>query len=581
MARLPTAADLGQNEQLRSQSVVPIQLGRAEQAQARAAEAGIQQGQAISGAGRTVMEIGQRMQEREDKINYVREKSNFIQSMVAAETEIGADGDTDYKTFGPRFNEKITKAKRDAISKIKNPDLKAQFEADADLDIQQGFSRMAAKSWSLERDNGVASMKDVITKNREMYLTVADPKLRESLMHGSQTAVQAALQNGYISKEQADQFSRNLGQDYAKGWISLQPAQAQAAILTSGEGPAAMIPADERKSLLDSIDYRGVSQGHADEIWSTGKTDAQKLADAHKIPDAKIRDEVVTRLKTRINERDALKQAVNDKAFSDAKDSLITNGWNIDAIPKDTWNNLSGDQRFALTQDMMSMADKLANGRKSDDWEVLDEIDSKIESGEITSTDQLRAYEPYLKDSTLSAKRKQVQKRDVVSGTDMQKAFELRTGKTKAKWGESQRVEYIAFQDYLLKNIKETRPEDMDKFADKWFMDGRGTNDRTFTDDPNTFGESFMKGRSDFVIQTPDVDKEAVQSSMTVLTNKGYKLPETDVFYTDLYLDATRVLEANNYPVTPNSVAAFAILKQSGKRTTVDRIRAVEEALSE
>lgn len=581
MARLPTAADLGQSEQLRSQGVVPIQLGRAEQAQARAAEAGIQQGQAISGAGRTVMEIGQRMQEREDKINYVREKSNFIQSMVATEGEIGAEGDTDYKTFGTRLNEKLTKSKQDAIAKIKNPDLRAQFEADADLDIQQGLSRMAAKSWSLERDNGVASMKDVITKNREMYLTVTDPKLRESLMHGSQTAVQAALQNGYISKEQADQFSRSLGHDYAKGWISLQPAQTQAAILTSGEGPAAMIPADERKALLDAIDYRGVSQGHADQIWESGKTDAQKLTEAHKIPDAKIRDEVVTRLKTRINERDALKAAVNDKAFSDAKDSLITNGWSIDAIPRRTWENLSGDQRFALTQDMMSMADKMANGRKSDDWEVLDEIDSKIESGEITSADQLREYEPYLKDSTLSAKRKQVQKRDTVSSADMQKAFELRTGKTKAKWGESKRVEYIAFQDYILKNIKETRPEDLNNFADRWFMEGRGQNNEWLANDPDTFGEAAMKGRSDFVINTPDTDKESVTSAMVLLNSKGYKLPETDVFYTDFYLDASRTLEAGSHPVTPNSVAAYAILKQSGKKITMDNIRAVEDALNE
>lgn len=249
MARLPTAEDLGQGQRLQSQSVVPINLGRSEQAQARAAEVGMQAGQAVSGVGRTLFEVGQRIQEREDRVNYAREKSNFLQSMVAAETEVGANGDTDYKTFGTRFNEKTQKAKQEAAAKIQNPAMRAQFEADADLDIQQGVSRMAAKSWALEADNGRAMVQEVSARNRELAMRTRDPKVRESLLHNTQIAIQTALQNGYIDPTQAEEWGRKTAIDYAMAYVNTQHPSEQLRLLKESGGMADLIPSDVRKSM--------------------------------------------------------------------------------------------------------------------------------------------------------------------------------------------------------------------------------------------------------------------------------------------------------------------------------------------
>jgi hypothetical protein len=249
--QLPTAESLGQAPQLRSQNVVPIQLGRAEQSQAQAAETDMRAGQAIAGAGQTLFDIGQRIQEREDRQNYVTEKSNFLQSMVAAETEIGAEGDTDYKTYHIRLDEKLKKAKQEAMGKIKNPSMRLQFEADADLDIQQGIGRMAAKSWTMERSNGVAAMQTTLAKNRELYLTAVDDGTRASILNNSKGAIEMARQNGYISPEQAEEMGRKSAEDYAIGRVSVLPPAERIAVLASGGTLADFIPADQRQALTE------------------------------------------------------------------------------------------------------------------------------------------------------------------------------------------------------------------------------------------------------------------------------------------------------------------------------------------
>jgi hypothetical protein len=254
MPVLPTAENLGRAPELRSQSVVPIQLGRAEEAQARAAQSDLDAGRALSGLGETLFDATQRIQEREDRLTTIKEKSNFLQSMVSAESEIGAEGDTDYKTYGTRFSEKLTTAKQEAAAKIKHAGMRAQFEADADLDIQQGVSRMAAKSWALEVDNGVADVQAVSAQNRELAMRTKDPEVRASLLHNTQLAIQSALKNGYIKPSDAEELGRKTAQDYSMAYVNSQHPSEQLRLLKESGGVADMIPTDVRVAMTEKAE---------------------------------------------------------------------------------------------------------------------------------------------------------------------------------------------------------------------------------------------------------------------------------------------------------------------------------------
>lgn len=260
--RLPSATDLGQAPELHSQGVVPIQLGRAEEAQVQAAEMGKRDANTLSNVGNTLYEIGQRIQQRQDRNNYIKEKSNFLQTMVAAENEIGSADDTDYKTFVPRLNDKLQKAKQESAGKIQNPDMRAQFEADTDLDIEQGIIRMASKSWALEKSNGVADMNQTIANNRELYLTAGDDSTRESLLDNSNKAIEAARVNGYITPDEAEEMGRKSAEDYAIGRISVMPPDARLGLLSKKGTLADFIPADKRQALIEKAQSESITNLH-------------------------------------------------------------------------------------------------------------------------------------------------------------------------------------------------------------------------------------------------------------------------------------------------------------------------------
>lgn len=578
MPRIPDETALGQRPTLRSRDVVPITLGREEQAE-------MEVSQAVSAAGRTVLDISNRIQERKDRRQIVEKKSEFLQNLIANETQF--EGDTEYQTFGKRFYEDAQEAKKKALEGIDSPSLRAQFEADADLDIQRGIARMAKKSWQMEKNDGVAAMGRTIANNRELYLSADDGAYRNSILSNTQNAIEMARVNGYISPEQAEEMSRAAGQEYAEAYISMQPAKEQIRMLKSGEAAAELIPADRRKALLEKVDMRGASQEAADEIVASGVSDQEMVKRAKEIDDPVIRDETLTRIKSHINTRDAIERQTQQQAFEEAK-GILVEADSLDSIPPETWKTLNGGQKLQLRDYVETRAAKAAQGRKSDNYDVLDEVDQRIESGDITDPAQLAIYEPYLRDATIRAKRKQIQKRGEVSGAEMRRAFEDRIGKTRAKWGDADREQWIAFQDYVANNIQETRrPEDLDHWADKWFMEGYSTQGSRiaafFGAGPDTFGEALTEGRTDFLVPVKDTDAQDVDDALDILRSAGQEIPKNktarDEFYTQFYLDGTRFMNAQDYPVTPSSMAAYAILKQAGKPLTLENLRYVESQL--
>lgn len=312
------------------------------------------------------------------------------------------------------------------------------------------------------------------------------------------------------------------------------------------------------------------AQQATDDIMSMNLSEEEAKKLARKKYTGEERDNVVARLNARYTEIAQAQAGQYKQAEDDAWKIVVNPGSTLDSIPTTLWSRMSGESRKQVT-DYLVTRDK--KERKEDDWAMLDQVEGMIDVGDITDTSDLLRYEPYFKDSTLRSLRKKVEKRGTVSATIVQRSFEDRLGKTRSKWKDRDREQWIAFQGYILDNVKETkRPEDVDVWADKWFSEGYGSEDRLFRDDPNTFGEAVAEGRKDFVIKAPEEAQQDIGNAMELLRKSGVKIPSTDdaadQFYTQHYIDATRWFAARDIVATPDRIAAYAALKSRGAPVT-------------
>lgn len=333
------------------------------------------------------------------------------------------------------------------------------------------------------------------------------------------------------------------------------------------------------KEKIRQASTLGKAQKEADRIMAKVPKTTDQLAEARKIKDPETRKTAEILIKQYQAQTKAVREADQTAALDDTW-RIIANGGDRNAIPQHVWTRLSGEGQKKVNDYLEKQADKELKGREVDDFAVLDVVDKKIEQGDITDPSQLRQYEPYLRDATLRTLRKNIAGRGEINVTAMRQAFEDRLGERRSKWNDSHREQWIAFQDYITANVRETkRPEDLESWADKWFMEGYGTKDRLLSNDPDTYGEAVTAGRKDFVIDTPDTAKADVLGAMDLLRRAGVEAPNTklatDEFYTQQYLDAQRYLGAHDVAITPGRLAAYAYLRGANKPITIRNVEYV------
>ena len=204
---------------------------------------------AIANLGNTVETIGQRIQEREDKLGYIKAKSEFLKKKTEADSAFM--GDEDYKTFVPRYSEAMNKARDESLQSIRHPDLKAQFEADAGLDIQQGLSRTAQLAWMKEKEYGKAGVINVLSQNREAFLRAGDEATRAAIINNDLDTIHTARDIGYIPADDAEAMRIKRTEDLAQSFIETKDPNMQLQLLQEKGGYADYIPSDKRKAMQD------------------------------------------------------------------------------------------------------------------------------------------------------------------------------------------------------------------------------------------------------------------------------------------------------------------------------------------
>lgn len=313
-----------------------------------------------------------------------------------------------------------------------------------------------------------------------------------------------------------------------------------------------------------------------------GKSLEEGLAEIAKEKDPEVRK--AAHQQFMLDKKDEeLVTAARERAASDKVWQAIANGRKPATKDLDAMN---GKERIQVNQYYTAQAKASVDKNsgklhaKEDNYDALDMAEEAIKRGDITQASQLERYAPFLRAETFRTLRKSVEKRGEVSRTELEKVFTDRVGKSKAKWSSGEREQWVAFQDYINENVRETkRPEDLEGWADRWFMQGYGKNDSIFTSDPGTFGEARTKGRKDFLISTPEAAQADVDNALAVMRQAGIKAPSgkaaRDEFYTNHYLDAARWFGARNESLSPARAAAYSILKQNNKPITEANINAV------
>lgn len=202
---------------------------------------------AIADLGETIGKIGQGIQDREDKLNYARAKSEYLKSKIQIESEF--ENDNDYQTYGERYKEKINKARGDASALIRNPMMRESFQFDTDVDIEQGLAGMAKKAFAKEKDNGRANLSGLLDDSQKLIVSTSDPAIRKSAYENVNQSVDAAIENNWLSKEEGVNLKRKFAEGSARAEFKSRSPKEQLQMLKDGHPAAKMLPPDELKQV--------------------------------------------------------------------------------------------------------------------------------------------------------------------------------------------------------------------------------------------------------------------------------------------------------------------------------------------
>lgn len=545
-----------------------------------------QLGEAAQRAGAQVNDIAVRMQEREDADAAFRAetnlKSEWLQFEQNARKRQGVDAkgltneaDQWWAEAETKFNKDLNPRQQRLLAQSATR-LRGQSMSTVGAYENTQLERSHDESWSASKYSSISAAA-ANPKPEVISTTVKELE--------SKNAYQGARKGWTTEQVQAENLkdTTTLHTNVVRGLLA-QPNGAKLAqqYFDNNKGQINGTVHDELTGAI----RKGVLDQNASETATklVGMPLEQGLAEIAKIEDSELRAKVHQQFM--INKRDeelivqARERAASDKVWQAIANKRKPTQTDLDAM--------NGKDRIQVEQYYAAVAKAEAkDGRlhaKEDNYDALDMAEAGIKSGDITDPKQLERYAPFLRAETYRTLRKSLEKRGEVPRGEVEKVFLDRLGKTRAKMNDNERKQWVAFQDYINENVRETkRPEDLELWADRWFMSGYGKDDSMFRNDPDTFGEARTKGRKDFVIATPDTVKPVVDSTIAFVRSAGVKIPAgkvaTDEFYTNYYLDAQRWYGARGEQTTPLRAAAYAILKQNNKPITPANVNAVLEQL--
>lgn len=158
----------------------------------------------LQGVGATVSAIDEDMRKQEDALDLIRADTEFQEGLSA--TRRGFETDTDYKTYGPRFDEKVSPIAEGAASKIRNPHSRAKWIERAKGQATASRESVLNRGLSLEREHKEVEVENIASRRAGDYASTRDPGERLAILNDTIDKIKAAEATGLIRPKRAEEF---------------------------------------------------------------------------------------------------------------------------------------------------------------------------------------------------------------------------------------------------------------------------------------------------------------------------------------------------------------------------------------
>lgn len=287
--RLPTANELARRGPSASRQLGSGDLG----------------GKALAGG---VAELGasfSRIDEKQDRFNYGKAQSAFLQAETILQREIAED--PDWKGHEKKYVEKSKAAMGEAMKLVDNPGDRAALEQALKLQVERGLNTVRGTTRKREADAGIADLNTALEANRAAALNARDEAARAAIVGATKDMLKGAVARGWLDESAGAATAAKWQNSYAEGWVAMQPPEEREKILANPKGtPAEFLQPDQQVALLRAAQnenketrVRGAAQAQEDAIWAGGGSVEAMRRKARAIEDPDVRDSVLTRLEAR------------------------------------------------------------------------------------------------------------------------------------------------------------------------------------------------------------------------------------------------------------------------------------------
>ncbi|MCC6172075.1 MAG: hypothetical protein IT481_08605 [Gammaproteobacteria bacterium] len=254
MAKLPDAGSVfGAAPSMRSgRPIASYDDSAAARGEAVAAGA-IEKGVETLGGGATALAGGlYAKQDADDRFNLAKANGYFVTRKIKLDSQYAQD--PDYADAESRYTKDLG-ALREEASAIVRPELRERLGLLIDGDFERGVAaiRQHVRVKEGEVNTGYV-LEQLDTLQREVPLTSADPKQRQSAIDAGHNLIDGLVGKGYIAAPRAQALKQSFADGYIRNdaltLIERDPAEAQRRLADDRDPLYAMLQPDKRFALL-------------------------------------------------------------------------------------------------------------------------------------------------------------------------------------------------------------------------------------------------------------------------------------------------------------------------------------------
>lgn len=357
-------------------------------------------GQQLQAAGNDLAQLSIQMMEEDNEREAKRadnELTRALRQITVGDGETpgyyGLSGQAAVDAYGDT-EKSVQEARRKIAATLQNPRARELFESAAFAREERALDGLARH---VVKERKVAN--DAVTEVRlneaadDAGASWNDPKVIGQSVAIVRSEVQAmADRNGWapeVTASKMEAAETAVHQQVIDSALQSDPAYAQEYYNKN----KASIDGSARTAIEKALEtgvLRQQSQSEADRIMGMGLDERAALTEARKISDAKLRDEVVTRVKARYDEESGFKAAA-DKALSDSAWGVVNAGGDPDDLPPSMLAALGSEVNSMWS--FVAARKKRAQGEVTTDWDAYgDYMSMNVDELRNVSLERAKAH---------------------------------------------------------------------------------------------------------------------------------------------------------------------------------------------